>query len=68
MADLENPKTETLTVELDLSKTTVSKPHVSAMNESPSLTMLDTKLLKRRKRAVPYTYRRPSYLQYIDYA
>lgn len=69
MVDLVNQQTATQTAELVFEKTIVSAEQVSAAaNESPALDMLEAKLLSRRQRAAPYTYRRPAYLQYIEYA
>lgn len=42
--------------------------NMSGFNDSPALAALEAKLLRRRKRDMPRTYRRPDYLRYIDYA
>ncbi len=69
MVDLENQQTQAQTAKIVFEKTSSKFGQGSAAgHESPAMDLLDAKLLKRSKRSAPYTYRRPSYLQYIDYA
>ena len=62
MTDLKNNQTKTTEVLLDFAKNT-ELDYI----ESPLLTIPDSKPLRRRKFSKPLTYRRPKYLQYIDY-
>lgn len=39
----------------------------SDFDDSPALVALEAKLLRRRRHETPHTYRRPDYLQYIEY-
>lgn len=68
MKDLENLKTAKQTKTLDQNETVLVGMQESFINESPALATLEAKLMRRRKKATPLTYRRPTYLQYIDYA
>lgn len=68
MKDLVDQKAVAQTNTLDQNQTMLVEGQVSFINDSPALATLATKLLKRDKRTVPHTYRRPTYLQYIDYA
>lgn len=67
MADLENQQTPAQEPELELASIAAADTQASFISESPALAALEAKLLRRRKRAEPNTYRRPAYLQYIDY-
>ncbi len=62
MTDLDNKQTDTTDVLLDFTKN-MDLDYI----KSPMVTILDSKLLRRRKFSKPLTYRRPNYLQYIDY-
>ena len=68
MADLEYQQTTTKTDDPDTNQTTLVEEQLSSIEDSPALTALEAKLLRRRKHAQPQTYRRPTYLRYIDYA
>ncbi len=65
--DLDNQDTTTQSATLNLNAETQVEEPVSNINESPALAALEAKLLRRRKHTEPYTYRRPTYMQYIDY-
>lgn len=67
MKELVNQKTVTQSATLDLGLETQADKQNSFIDESPALASLEAKLLRRRKHAQPQTYRRPAYLQYIDY-
>lgn len=67
MADLENQKTPAKEPELDLASIAAADTQATFISESPALAALEAKLLRRRNHAEPNTYRRPTYLQYIDY-
>ncbi len=62
MADLSNEQTKTTEVLLDFAKN-IELDYI----ESPLVTIPDAKTLRQRKFSKPLTYRRPKYLQYIDY-
>lgn len=68
MIDLENQKTATQTAASKTNQAVSVEIQESILKVSPALDALEAKLLGKRIRAIPYTYRRPSYLQYIDYA
>ena len=67
MKDLDNQKTVTQSIALDFNVETQVDKQNSFIGESPAFASLEAKLLRRRKHAEPHTYRRPTYLQYIDY-
>ena len=67
MKDLENQKTVSQSIALDFNVKTPMDKQNSFIDESPALASLEAKLLRRRKHAEPHTYRRPTYLQYIEY-
>ena len=65
MADLEYQE------EIQADTTLVGEAVASDMNsdfgDTPALVALEAKLMRRRKKELPHTYRRPTYLRYIEY-
>ncbi len=68
MKGIENQKTIIQTNALYQNQTMLSGNQASSISNSPALVALEAKLMRRHRKATPQTYRRPAYLQYIDYA
>ena len=68
MTELKNEQTDSAEVLFDFGKNISLTNQPTGYIRSPLITILDKKLLRRHKFTKPVTYRRPSYLQYIDYA
>lgn len=68
MADLEDQQNANSNTEQDLVSMFSAQSQAHAVSDSPALDLLEAKLLNRHKREAPHTYRRPDYLQYIEYA
>lgn len=66
MADLEYQE-DTLT-DTTLIGEAVALDINSDFSDTPALAALEAKLMRRRKKELPHTYRRPPYLRYIEYA
>lgn len=69
MTDFGNQKTTTPTDGFISDNSTMpSAPQELTINGVTVQALFEAKVRKQRKRATPYTIRRPSYLRYIEYS
>ena len=67
MTDLVNQDIEKTEVPLDSDIQNIAPAMETDFSDTPAMIALEAKLLRRRKHDTRQTYRRPAYLQYIEY-